>query len=751
MIRQPQFKAHLHAEIVPGEGVFLISDESYLALKGQVFEHVAPYLDGRHSADEIVDQLQSEASPAEIYYALMELERAGHIGESHQELSAGQAAFWSVQDIDPQIAASRLAVSDVSIKVLGDVETSPLASALAALGVGVSEDAQFCVVVVDDYLRGELEECNLEALAEGRPWMLLKPVGRQVWVGPVFQPRQTGCWNCLARRLRVNRSVEVFVQNKQKRHEPFPTARVSTAATQLIAYNMAATEIASWFVRGEASKLHGRIMSLDVLSWESRTHILSRWTACPSCGEDSAQDETSFKPVTLQSRRKTFTEDGGHRVASPQETIRKYEHHVSPITGAVSTLERCPTLNNEVMHVYTAGNNWAARHETLDHLRRSLRSSSCGKGMTDLQAKASGLCEALERYSGVFQGNEPRRHARLADLEGLAIHPNASMLFSERQYRQRAATNAAQPGFNYVPLPFDPDAKIDWSPVWSLTHQSVRYLPTAFCYYHYPSPPQEQFFAACSNGNAAGNTTEEAILQGFFELVERDSVALWWYNRVRRPAVDLDSFEEPYIGKIRSFLKKQNRELWVLDLTSDLSIPVFVAISRRTDQPQEQIMFGFGAHLSPRIALLRAVTELNQMLAWILVEGVSDEQSLQLIEDPTTLEWLKMATLANQPYLAPDESAQPRRAADYPQHATDDLKDDVLACQSVVEKLGMEMLVLDQTRPDIGLPVVKVIVPGLRHFWARFAPGRLYETPVALGWLDAPLTEEQLNPIPMFL
>jgi hypothetical protein len=49
------------------------------------------------------------------------------------------------------------------------------------------------------------------------------------------------------------------------------------------------------------------------------------------------------------------------------------------------------------------------------------------------------------------------------------------------------------------------------------------------------------------------------------------------------------------------------------------------------------------------------------------------------------------------------------------------------------------------------LGYLKVIVPGLRHFWARFAPGRLYDVPVRLGWLPQPLAEEQLNPIPMFL
>ena len=63
----------------------------------------------------------------------------------------------------------------------------------------------------------------------------------------------------------------------------------------------------------------------------------------------------------------------------------------------------------------------------------------------------------------------------------------------------------------------------------------------------------------------------------------------------------------------------------------------------------------------------------------------------------------------------------------------------------------MEMLVLDQTRPDIGMPVVKVVVPGLRHFWARFAPGRLYDVPVHMGALESPTAEESLNPVAVFI
>src|SRR5262249_47067088 len=125
----------------------------------------------------------------------------------------------------------------------------------------------------------------------------------------------------------------------------------------------------------------------------------------------------------------------------------------------------------------------------------------------------------------------------------------------------------------------------------------------------------------CSNGCAAGNTLEEAILQGFLELVERDSVALWWYNRARRPAVDLDSFGEPYFDRLQSYLRERQREFWVIDLTADLEIPVFASICRRTDG-DERIILGFGAHLDARIALLRAVTEMNQMLSSPLLERV---------------------------------------------------------------------------------------------------------------------------------
>lgn len=159
-------------------------------------------------------------------------------------------------------------------------------------------------------------------------------------------------------------------------------------------------------------------------------------------------------------------------------------------------------------------------------------------------------------------------------------------------------------------------------------------------------------------------------------------------------------------------------------------------------------MFGFGAHFDPKIALLRAVTEMNQM---VFLSNAANPHTQARFSRQDMQTWCQTATVENQPYLLPNPTAIPKLYSDYPQYWSDDCLKDVLTCVEIAAKYGLEMLVLDQTRPDIGMSVVKVMVPGLRHFWARFAPGRLYDVPVQLGWVKTALTEVQLNPIPMFI
>src|SRR5271170_3506636 len=185
-------------------------------------------------------------------------------------------------------------------------------------------------------------------------------------------------------------------------------------------------------------------------------------------------------------------------------------------------------------------------------------------------------------------------------------------------------------------------AKIEWSPVWSLRDARFKHLPTSLLYFFYRGPAA---FAADSNGCAAGNTLEEAIVQGFLELVERDAYAIWWYNRLQRPQLDLSQFDDSYVRDLRRQLAESGRKLWVLDVTSDLGVPTFVAVTHWMQNGRENIEFGSGAHFDTKIALLRALTELNQFLSLGLMGGGTGEKS--------SLDGATPLRLEDHPYLTP--------------------------------------------------------------------------------------------------
>ncbi len=538
-------------------------------------------------------------------------------------------------------------------------------------------------------------------------------------------------------RLRSHREVHGFLREHGGEKAAFVSGAAVPAVSDAV-HGLAAAEIARWLVFGKDAPLHDQAVSVDLARLSCDHHPAMRRPQCLACGEEAlCRPDRPALPVRLRPTPKGLRNSGGARSVRPQETLARYRHLVSPVSGVVAWVARTTDEADPWLHVHWAGSNPALRIRSLSSLRRSLRSKSAGKGSTAEQSEASALCEAIERYSGGFHGDEIRCRRWLSDFlaagDGQAIRPNDVQLFSDRQFDNAHEINARGHPYNVIPPRFDPESEIDWSPVWSLTGRRHRYLPTSMLYTM--APEQRRGGAglwADTNGCAAGNTIEEAILQGFFELVERDAFAIWWYNRLRMPAVDPESFGDEYLASARDRYRLHHRDMWLLDLTGDLGIPAFVALSRRTDGAAEDIIYGAGAHIDPHIAALRAVCELNQCLSWVPRPGKGGGR--YGIDNPMCLWWWKTATLADHPYLTPD---------------TADLREDIERCRALIEARGMEFLVLDQTRPDIGMPVVRVIVPGLRHFWERFAPGRLFDAPVAMGRRDRPLPESELNPVPV--
>ena len=730
-----QFAPNFTVYVLPPNIVCLYSEHRKFFLHGELYCALATAIaKGGKSAGTLARELEREFPREKIAEALTRLLDRRYVFRKSPASGSLTAAYWASLGLLPHTAAQTLRNCGVSIQAIDVEGASELKEALKALGARiVTRSPDLTVTLVNDYLDGRLADLNRKHLAEQSPWLIAQPAGIFPLVGPVFRPGAGACWMCMAERMKRNREVRALLERGGDYR--VATSPLASQAVGGSGIDLAAVEIAKAIATDFRTDLRDHIVSLDLLGSTIARHYVPTRPQCPACGRKELRDpQRAAAPLELATGSKLVMTSGGYRTVSSRATVARFRKHVSPLTGVVSKLDRIEAdvpLNTN----FHATHNFAPPAATVQQLRAGLGGASFGKGSTAEQAEASALMEAIERYSGIFQGDEIRTLRRFTDFTaGEALHPNKALLFSEAQYRQGAAP---PPDFDepQLPIRFDRSAEMEWSPMWSLRDKRFKYLPTTILYFFYRGP---HAFLADSNGCAAGNTREEAIVQGFLELVERDAYAIWWYNRLQRPALDLDRFDDSYVRDLRAQFAEQGRRLWVLDVTSDLGIPTFVAITHWMQNGNENIEFGSGAHFDARIAVLRALTELNQFMSIGFLEGGTGEKS--------SLDGVTPLRIEDHPYLLPSKTAPVDPASlSHPPH--EDTREQVMTCVRIAKKAGLDFLVLDQTRPDIEVPVVRVTVPGMRHFYRRFAPGRLYDVPMKLGWRDQPLAETELNPI----
>ena len=730
----PRFAPNFTVYLLPPDAVCLYSEHRKFFLYGELYCALASAIgDGGWTIGELVRGLGRSFPADKVREALTRLFERGYLLPGSPASTGVVAAYWASLGLSPPAVQDRLRACRVRVQSIDVQGAKELAAALTRLGVRVVQRSpNLTVMLVGDYLVRRLAELNRRHLADRSPWLLVQPSGIFPLVGPVLTPGKSACWTCLSDRMRRNREIKGMLDRVQAR-----CVSASPLARQPFGQNgiqLAAVEIAKAIATGFVTELNDHIISLDLLGASIDKHYVAPRPQCPSCGRKKLRDpRRAPAPIELDAGSRLVLTSGGYRTAAPRDTVARFRKHVSPLTGVVSALERIEAdvpMNTN----WYAAHNFSAPARTVDELREALGGGSFGKGSTAEQGEASALMEAMERYSGIFQGDEIRVARRFTDFApGDAIAPNDVMLFSDAQFAQDRALIADPIEARTLPEPFDRSAKIDWSPVWSLRDRCVRHLPTSFLYFFYRGPGE---INADSNGCAAGNTLAEAIVQGFLELVERDCYAIWWYNRLQRREVDLDQFDDSYVRQFRAQLAENGRRLWVLDITNDLGISSYVAMALWMENGQENIEFGSGAHFDPRIAMLRALTELNQFLSIALMGGGDGRKE--------TLDGTTPFRLQDHPYLAPSGTPVAPPGSTFNRL---DTREQVMACVEAVGRVGLDFLVLDQTRPDIGVPVARVVVPGMRHFYRRFAPGRLYDVPAKLGWRDRPTAESDLNPI----
>ncbi|MEV4708483.1 TOMM precursor leader peptide-binding protein [Actinoplanes sp. NPDC049316] len=739
-MRRPRFRAdQLPVRLSAPAGDYLVvaGETRHLLVEDPVAAELAGLADGRTETADLVGALADRYPPRRVAASLRRLIRLGLLADGPTAAPADVAAAWDARGVDPDDAARQLTVSLVDAGAPG---VAAVESHLLELGMKVTGEVGDgpIVVAVSSPTDPGLAAFNAARLADGRGWTMVRPHGTVLLLGPHFLPGETGCWQCLRQRWTENEPVLSYLDSLLPGPRPDP-ARASIPATIAIAAGMLAAELPVLAATGRSSRLTGRLVTFDTGTLTGEGHDLVRQPYCAACGEPPAPGGR----IVLEPAPVTVSADGGSRSAAAAQTYRRLARHVDRYLGVVTRLEPMEDYHNGLTYSFGAGHNFALPRGPA-MLRTNLRGLSGGKGRTEIQAKMSAVGEAVERYCGVWRGERTTIRAAWPDLPG-AVPPQDLLLFSDAQY---AAREPARSHFHRVPKRLAADQQIAWSPAWSLTHDEPRNLPAAYCWYGHPDLAEADVCGADSNGCAAGETLPEAILQGFCELVERDSVALWWYHRSRMPGVDLASFGDPWIDALGDFYPRRlGRSLWALDLTADVGIPTFAAVSSRTDRPVEDVLVGFGSHPDPAVAVGRALAEVNQFLP--MVARSSGDRTRYAVEDPETLAWFTTVRIAEHPWLTPSDAA-PTTAATYASTATGDAAEDVRDCVRRAAGAGLDVIVLDQSRPDLELRVARVVVPGLRHFWRRLGPGRLWDVPHRLGRTGLAADETAMNPLSVF-
>ena len=668
-----------------------------------------------HTEEELLAAVEEKLNLTECYYLLEQLKQRGVIGCA----PAARHHFLLIHTEEVTAAeVERLAAllsEEVVVEVAGKWE------ALREVAPG-----SLVVLCVPHYHHPALTAFNRIAHAQHWQWMPLAIGDDELWIGPRFGAGE-GCFECLSFRF-YHQSPVVHYAYQQ----PDCTLSAHQASwKQLLAAAKLIQEEA------DAQELRLTLVKQTGESTQTEHHPLQPWPHCPTCAEKLPVAEGV--PIQLQSRPKIGYTDGGDRTEEAKATIRRLIDRVDPFTSEVGRLT--PIVTPEDGYGYSMViSQWATLRQpdrlwngAVDWKRGRIQSIgvSAGKGQSLAQAEASALGESIERYSSQYFGYESTHKALWQEVADQAISPRILIPYSDSQYAHREEWGKKSE-YSQIPEAWNEEIPLHWSKGWSLTHQQPRWLPTAYLYYNFTEEGAAYIYGD-SNGVSAGNCREEAIMQGFFELIERDAAGAWWYNQALRPQLDLDAWPEPSIQQFRHRMKERGYHVWALDLTTEFRIPVVIAFAQM-DNPNIPILMGLGAHYRVEVALQRALAEVTQ--------------SLKVDTEAPEGHWWHQLRQHDHAYLFPDPTQPMRQPADFIDQSTDDLLTDIERAVALVRAEGMELIVHDLTRPETGLNVMRVIVPGLSHFWPRLGDPRIYQHPVALGWTTQVKREEELNPIP---
>lgn len=388
------------------------------------------------------------------------------------------------------------------------------------------------------------------------------------------------------------------------------------------------------------------------------------------------------KSIRFNDCPKTFTVDQDKAI-SPKETLKNFYAKVESLD--LKILNEVRRIDNGRLDIPVFFSVCGDDALSLTGTKKQM-----GKGASPLQAEASACMELAERFSFFSfkndAGNFLSGDYKSMESAGYPVLDLHYLLVSVHDTHSSA--ELLQQLLDNIPM--------QWAWGTNVTTGKDVLIPFSW------------FFAINEfNGPSAGNTCEEAALQGICEIVERHVCSLVNKKKSVTPKIDPDSLSDAVAIELIEKFCNNKIELYLNDFTLNTGICTVaaLAIDRSTFPSKSEIVYTAGTTPNPEKALIRAITEVAQLagdfnteanyIASGLPKPLAMEEVAYITDSPETITIAEMVDLSH-----------------------DNIKVEVDNCLASLQNIGLDVLMIDVTHEGLNIPALYTIIPGA-HFRER--------------------------------
>lgn len=402
--------------------------------------------------------------------------------------------------------------------------------------------------------------------------------------------------------------------------------------------------------------------------------------------------------IVLKDAWKVYKEDQD-KILAPGETVERFHEKLAAVN--LDILEKTVRIDNGRLDIPVFFSICGSDAQRIIGTKKQM-----GKGGTVQQAKASAVMELAERFS-FFSFVKDDQNFVVDNYENVKDKALSFELIARAVHDPLEDADAIKKVFSMLPL--------KWTWAYNITREEECLIPFDWFY------AINEF-----NGPSAGNCTEEAVLQGVCEIVERHVSSIISRNRISTPLIDLNTVDDRLSREMIGKYQKEGIKLYLTDFSLDTGIPSIGALAYdpATFPESSEIVWTAGTTPDPQKALSRALTEVAQLAgdfnsnANYVASGLPKFNAIQ--EADFIINTTDHVSIDNLPNLS-----------------NDNIKTEVENCISALSNIDMEVMLINTTNNQLNIPAFYTIIPGA-HFRERSAG-------TSVGMFSAKLTAESGN------